>query len=301
MTWMSIGLPVAWVTLFLWIRWMLTPPKPETASPSPRFSRKAIWGAVWAPLVFGAVIPMVVVETVTTSGPGNLPPPAGVPLAVRILAGVLTTLGAAAPFATTILGAVAIAQIRRSQGRLYGLPLAVADVLLFPLLLLDLLILGVVYVAAHPVASVIALAGVVWIDFLIARAVWRAAAGIRADAGRETVPESRVLIWAGGIQVIGSIAAAMLVAGWIVDDNHFDAFFRSDAGRIPILVLQTLAFLTGWSAVVGGLAMRGGGKSPFSRIAAYGLLPPLTPTWLISLPLAVWALSLTAAERRNSP
>jgi len=53
---------------------------------------------------------------------------------------VLLPLGSLAPFATTILGWIAVGQIRRSAGRLHGLGLALADGLLFPLLLLDILV-----------------------------------------------------------------------------------------------------------------------------------------------------------------
>ena len=53
----------------------------------------------------------------------------------------LALLAAAAPFGATILGGVAIAQIKRSRGRIYGLPLAAADLLLYPMLLLAALVL----------------------------------------------------------------------------------------------------------------------------------------------------------------
>jgi hypothetical protein len=639
MVWLSVAFPVAWVALFLWIRWRLTPRKPPTTGEGePRFSRKAIWGAVWSALAVVTVLSMTVVTTVERSGAAmaNAGPPAGAPTSVQIIIGLLALVGAAAPFGTTILGVVSIGEIRRSQGRIYGLPLSVADAVLFPLLLLDFAILGAVYFvvgriggsAVSPVLLVVVLAGIVWIDFLIARAAWRAAAGIRpenygegrqivptwtwlalglavamfaivsavsgwvdglvwapivwlgahglglvwndderldrraakgvvlatwsvacvavyfvlwlpvqdgphwtqaagaigyfdrhywpwhgeaecmvslkpaeptfrrlsienrrtidrdgiglinwdgvssprertrdefelrldrlddkpaprllvdgragmawriVDAGgsetkgnhpfdeeaaarwfraaeiktddpavkdqitaltavvREAIerdtstgfawsglertpvgylefivnnqtsawrmksktpekntypfserlgtitssyrrvwplvpigvgvmlavwgagawalgrrytpsnssapqapPAARILMWAGGIQVIGSIATALLAAGLIVDDYHFDAFFRSDAGRIPSLIAQTIACLAGVSAVVGGLAMATGGGESFARATAYGLLPPITPTWLISCPLAVWVLKLTA----NSP
>jgi hypothetical protein len=51
-----------------------------------------------------------------------------------MLMGVLSIVGAAAPLGTTILGALAIGHIKRSGGKIIGLPLAVADVLFFPLL-----------------------------------------------------------------------------------------------------------------------------------------------------------------------
>ncbi len=64
------------------------------------------------------------------------------PIQLLLLVAVpLALLGLTAPFGTTILGVVAIGQIKRSKGRLYGMPLAVFDALLFPLLLLDAIIL----------------------------------------------------------------------------------------------------------------------------------------------------------------
>ncbi len=48
------------------------------------------------------------------------------------------------PFSVTVLGWIAVSQIRRSAGRVYGLGLAVFDGLLFPLLALDGFLAGVV-------------------------------------------------------------------------------------------------------------------------------------------------------------
>jgi hypothetical protein len=203
LTWMSIAFPVAWVSLFLWIRWLLAPPKPlqhrgpGAGDDGSRFSRKAIWGAVWAPLAFGALIPMMLVETVVGSGPGVAPPP-GVPPPIRILAGVLTIFGAAAPFGTTILGLIAISEIRRSAGKIFGLPLAVADMLLFPLLLLDGLIIGVVYfvvpeaarASLSPALLVVVPLLIVGIDLVLARAAWRAAAAGTGLPGAQAVEAS---------------------------------------------------------------------------------------------------------------
>jgi hypothetical protein len=88
----------------------------------------------------------------------------------------------ASPFVTTLLGLVAIGQIRQSQGRLYGMPLAIADAMIFPLIALDLLI-GVFWYNVLPrdsdahwsrVVALTILASVI-VDILLARWCWRAA------------------------------------------------------------------------------------------------------------------------------
>jgi len=55
---------------------------------------------------------------------------------------VLVAISVTAPFGTTVLGWLGVAHIRRSEGRLYGLRLAVFDGLLFPLLTLDAMIVA---------------------------------------------------------------------------------------------------------------------------------------------------------------
>jgi len=120
-----------------------------------------------------------------------------------IAAAVPGLIGLAAPFGTTILGFSAIHHIRCSAGKLYGLPLAVFDALLFPLLLLDVLLLaagcGLAYAAwmtfvyafsmgrdQQQVLAILFLlffvgasgALAIWLDWRIARAVWRNATGL---------------------------------------------------------------------------------------------------------------------------
>jgi hypothetical protein len=90
-----------------------------------------------------------------------------------------------APFGTTILGLVAISQIRQSVGRLYGMPLAIFDTLVFPLLLLDALIVGgTTAVLTHgspdggartAVATLIGIAAAIVADIWIVRRVRDAA------------------------------------------------------------------------------------------------------------------------------
>jgi hypothetical protein len=157
----------------------------------PHFSRTAIVGALWAPLFFIAAALFFTHSTVV-AGELNSPPPVW-----QLLLGfTLLPLGLTAPFGTTILGGIAISQIRHSRGRLHGLGLAVFDVLLFPLLVLNALMLvaclmGLRLHTASRVASGsmamppmwvsywwlgVAVAGIiVLVNWLIIRAVWRAA------------------------------------------------------------------------------------------------------------------------------
>jgi predicted Ser/Thr protein kinase len=115
----------------------------------------------------------------------------------------LTTpmLGAMAiyAFAATILGWIAVTQIRRSPGKLDGLWLAVFDGLFYPLLALDTLILAasgsivflfrqfsnteeipIELILLLTVPGILTVALVAWIDFVIICAVWRA---VRVPAG----------------------------------------------------------------------------------------------------------------------
>jgi predicted Ser/Thr protein kinase len=103
------------------------------AQPSiaPRFSRTAIVGAFWASLALLAVIWFGVLngERVRLWAEMSKPEKLGFVFTDFIgIAGWSATLGA------TILGWVAVLQIRRSAGKLYGLGLAVFDGLLFPLI-----------------------------------------------------------------------------------------------------------------------------------------------------------------------
>lgn len=100
----------------------------------PRFSRKAIIGAVWASIFFVG-IPIVLTPAMVVypspDGPNNRQ------VMLVMLTGLLISLPIlAAPIGTTILGVVALGEIRSSQGRIVGLGLAFLDAVLFPTLLL---------------------------------------------------------------------------------------------------------------------------------------------------------------------
>jgi hypothetical protein len=113
-----------------------------------------------------------------------------IPLALALLAG---------PAATTILGVVAIGHIRRSAGRIYGMGLALADALVFPLLALDLLLfVGVCRAAAGAsvkglIGLALGLAAAAVVDVVIVRLAWRRW-GVAAARARIATIGSSVLV-----------------------------------------------------------------------------------------------------------
>ena len=107
----------------------------STAGPS-RFSVKAIVGACWAPMIF--MFLLMFYARVSYAPPGQVrQEPSWLLLALMYTT---VPLGIAAPFATTILGWMAVSDIRRSQGRLHGMWLALFDGLFFPLIALAALV-----------------------------------------------------------------------------------------------------------------------------------------------------------------
>ncbi len=182
------------------------PPSTGGASGTPRFSRLAIAGAVWAAFFLVAVgfvfsVHVSMDELHQGAEPPPVPPLQEVLYAIGgLLAFVVFVSGITAPFGTTILGAVSISQIRHSAGRLHGLGLALFDALLFPLLLLDWVIVmlpaagiwlflntkGVPAARGAPptawklgvlVVTVLAILLVLGIDYLIVRWAWRRSTG----------------------------------------------------------------------------------------------------------------------------
>ena len=205
------------------------PSKPKlTSGVSSRYSIKAILGAAWAPLFFIAIL----LSLVSVSAPRSLPATTATSETVVVRStdngmkaasssvapmphnveavtetrfapdwwqwALLLTVflpGIAAPFGTTILGIVAISDIRHSQGRLLGLPLAIFDALFYPLLLLDGIAVVVVGITCRLVVSLahsfgdwtgsptwflsvfimllLAVPLCFLLDFFIVRAVWK--------------------------------------------------------------------------------------------------------------------------------
>jgi serine/threonine protein kinase len=95
----------------------------------PRFSRNAIVGACWVPFSFLNFIGSLVAQFTGVIHGSSIV--AGYWQTAEML--VLQPLGFTAPFGTTILGWIAVTQIRRSGGKLRGLGLAVFDGVICPL------------------------------------------------------------------------------------------------------------------------------------------------------------------------
>ncbi|MCE5277624.1 MAG: biopolymer transporter ExbD [Planctomycetaceae bacterium] len=139
----------------------------------------------------------------------------------------LILVAATAPIGATICGAVAISRIRRSGGAMCGLPLAVADVLIFPLLLLDAIIF---YSAAlgfglrhgtmqeQSIWAWSACLVCIVADFLIARWAWRAANRPVATSPASAAPASPAVPQPSfdyARQVVKAPAVGLIIAGAI--------------------------------------------------------------------------------------
>jgi uncharacterized protein (TIGR03067 family) len=120
-----------------------------------RFSGFAIVGAVWALFGLLTILPTLYFIGLNRVWNGTAKPTDVIyeepPLVFTLFMGALLAIGAGAPIGTTILGALSIQHIKRSGGRIVGLPLAVADVIIFPLLILG----GVVGTLSHGVQAAI--------------------------------------------------------------------------------------------------------------------------------------------------
>ena len=118
--------------------------RPETeaerkATVPSRFSHTAIIGACWAVFFLFPFVLRFMMQPAATGGDRG-------PTRLAMLSiWLVWLLGASAQLGTTILGWVAVTQIRRSAGNIRGLRLAVFDGLLFPLLVLDAIIAWLVY------------------------------------------------------------------------------------------------------------------------------------------------------------
>jgi len=172
-------------------------PKGTVILPPERFSRKAVFGFCWAPLFFITALLWFTVAYLAVQSDAAHPAELSRAWWQIVLSVTLLPLGVLAPFGTTILGWLAVGDIRRLAGRLTGLGLAVFDGLFFPLLALDAFVVWVWIEGlrwlqgevtqdlsvAGPAPVLLALGAAATgalVDFLIVRRVWRA---VRLDGG----------------------------------------------------------------------------------------------------------------------
>ncbi len=189
-----------------------------------RLSRAALCGAIWIAtgvpaailVAFSWLMPVFTVVSELATEPAATAPRLWI-----ILIGILSfLLAASATFGATILGGIAIRHIKQSRGRIYGLPLAVADLLFYPLLLLAALIIVSAFAIARAFGfglSPVSAIGVVVIAlatcFFVALVTWRKING--------TVPSSNGngrRVWRTALLALLCLAA--LVVGFAYNTKY---------------------------------------------------------------------------------
>ncbi len=169
------------------------------------------------------------------------------------------------PLGTTILGVVAVGLIRHSKGKLYGLPLAVFDALLFPLLLIDgLIIVGSLWLWEEALRGsgherpmfilwrVITVGLIVFVNVMIVRMTWRAANDVQKPKP-EPKPITRATVFVGVMSLL-CVLAALVITGLTIllavarqnaeqAGEQLSALLRIDP--MSLFYLSLLAILTG--------------------------------------------------------
>jgi tRNA A-37 threonylcarbamoyl transferase component Bud32 len=148
---------------------------------APRLCTLPVWGGVWAIFGFAAILAFMTVSHVS-SGSGQPPEPSLGEKIFQYAAFAVAMIGLGAPVGSTVLGCMGIGRIRASAGRLYGMLLAVAVALVFPILVADGFLIyifdairGNAYTDFWKAAFLVWILIVIALDALAIRAVWRAA------------------------------------------------------------------------------------------------------------------------------
>jgi predicted Ser/Thr protein kinase len=182
-------------------QWLSTSarPKPREPQQRPRVARKALLGALLAAVSALALLVLAGIGSVYAVRRGN-PGPTSVTVVLFpiLLIGLPTVIGG---IAATIVGCLAIHDIRASQEKLTGLGLAFADAMLFPLLLGYALLTGLIFLATNGltidppqsdfVASLV-IAALLWLPaaFIITRRLWRK---VSSDAAHSPASEETTI------------------------------------------------------------------------------------------------------------
>ncbi|HEX5400636.1 MAG TPA: protein kinase [Verrucomicrobiae bacterium] len=186
-----------------------------TNQPS-HFSRTAIVGAAWVPFGLIAFAGLFLAHGFSFGELKRVPS-----FFLTILSLLFALLGLMAPFGTTILGWIAVSQIRHSAGRLFGLGLAVFDGLIFPLLALNGVLFGgyvAVLTALRLNPGLILLppmiVAIFVLDWLIICRVWR---GVKAPLSESPTQmqnasgRTRRVAWAAILAVVIAVAGTLAV------------------------------------------------------------------------------------------
>ncbi len=217
-------------------------------------------------------------------------------------------LAATAGVGSTILGGVAIAQIKHSKGKLYGLPMAACALLVYPLLLLGSLAFYLTNLIAFTIAfnlrtppvpvpdatperepfsvidfavldSLVALA----VMFFAGRAAWRKISGYQSKADPSV---SAPAAW----MLVGAVAS-LIMSLWLGSEtwqNYTRGHFTGPGTSIRYAALAVFAALAA-TALHGALKMLGKEDYAASRRAA--LCSIFSIFGIITLPAGIWSLA----------
>jgi len=145
---------------------------PEDSSKGIHISRLAITAAVILPIGFLFVLFFIPSRGITATP--------SVFSSQILLRYAILLLSIIALFTSTALGIISISQIRKSNGKITGLPLAVFVSLFYPIIILDLILIyiGWRFLGTIERTSLIPLAWlflILLVDYLIIRLTWRTA------------------------------------------------------------------------------------------------------------------------------
>jgi hypothetical protein len=186
----------------------------------PHLSRCALWGAIWAGVGMLALVQFAVLFF-RDHQPHQTFDEMHMMTSHVILASFFGALTASAVIGTTIVGAIAVGQIKRSGGKLYGLRLAVADLLCFPLLVLSVIVASCsgLWSGWGKLTGYGSIPAIV-VCFFVARAAWRAIAGRPPAPANEIKPGaendageprlSRCALWGAIWVAVGPFCAAVI-------------------------------------------------------------------------------------------
>ncbi len=198
----------------------------------PRLSRSAILGAAWA---FCFLLTVVLWSPFGLSAAIDLRRSLGHDLVNGILLS-LTIVGVSAVLGTTLLGFIALSQIRHSRGHLSGLPLALFGSLLFPLLTLDALLVAIA--TAFKVGPIEAMLVMLPLNVFLIRKICSSLTRAQDPVADNTAPLRRhhwagiAIIVSGFVVVLGSVYVATMIDRAEKTRARFEHEFAGELSRL---------------------------------------------------------------------